>query len=956
MPATTLLVQAPLERLRYLRELQKRAAKIKSGVARYYNDPAGFASDCIDWGSDGLTEYQQEIIGSLPTCKRISVRGPHGLGKGTIASVVLLWFALTRDAAGVDWKAPTTAGSWHQLTQYLWPEIHKWAGRIRWDKVRDGRPFSRANELQNLNLRLAHGAAFAGASANAALIEGAHADSLLFIFDEAKVIPAATFDACEGALGGQGEAFALSLSTPGSPSGRFYDIQTHKPGYEDWHPVHVTLERAIAAGRIDGEWAEQRARQWGEQSAIYQNRVLGEFCAEDEDSVIPLAWAEAAVARWHAWDDAGRPDTGAAFLPRTVGVDVARSGQDRTVLALRCGPVITELRRSVREDTMQTTGRVKGILDADPSCTAVVDVIGIGSGVVDRLREMGARVLAFNASRGTKLKDSTREFGMANCLTGDARVMPIGSLRRIYRSRYEGPLFRVETASGDDFTATANHKVLTPLGWVAVKELRAGDKLCDSLRRDTSAADRLAEPEIDDMPPALSQVYRAAHRLFGAERVQSHAVNFHGDRPASEVDVVTINRDLLAVNPSTRQHAQDLNLVRLLMGTARLERESAPPPALRTGRPEARVGSPFPGDRMPGRAFPALLQRDLVMEEVIRLPDRAELAAALRHGARHGAVVHAVGGAQRIQGLPREVPLDGGVLVKVDARQHSHRAFLVARHDVVFRENAAHDVTVNPEALAQRVHGFPGQVPRGELRAVKLLDRGEPESLKSPARDYAALGENGLNPGMPGMETLLKGVDRLPGQVPLNEVIRVERRENASSHEAPFVYTLETSTGIYRTFSVLHKNCRSAAWWTLRSALDPSGDPDICLPDDEMLLGDLSAPHWAVTSSGRIQVESKDEIRKRLGRSTDDGDAVVQAYVPHLADHVANARPWAGAVELGTFGQTEDAAMRRRRHVPGSPDALQAPEDAPWDLDGFGPQDDEQAREGGRRGNVRAWR
>src|ERR1039458_7715651 len=69
---------------------------------------------------------------------------------------------------------------------------------------------------------------------------------------------------------------------------------------------------------------------------------------------------------------------------------------------------------SVREDTMQTTGRVKGILDADPSCTAVVDVIGIGSGVVDRLREMGARVLAFNASRGTKLKDSTREFGMAN--------------------------------------------------------------------------------------------------------------------------------------------------------------------------------------------------------------------------------------------------------------------------------------------------------------------------------------------------------------------------------------------------------------------------------------------------------------------------------------------------------------------------------------------------------------
>jgi len=567
LPATTPRVEAPLERLRYLRELQKRAAQIKRGVARYYDDPAGFAHDCIDWGGDGLADYQQEIIGDLPSRKRISVRGPHGLGKGTIASVVLLWFALTRDAAGVDWKVPTTAGSWHQLTQYLWPEIHKWAGRIRWDKVRDGRPFSRANELQNLNLRLAHGAAFAGASANAALIEGAHADSLLFIFDEAKVIPAATFDACEGALGGQGEAFALSLSTPGAPSGRFYDIQARKPGYEDWHPVHVTLERAIAAGRIDGEWAEQRARQWGEQSAIYQNRVLGEFYASDEDSVIPLSWAEAAVARWHAWNDAGRPDSGRDFLPRTVGVDVARTGEDRTVYALRCGPVITELRRSVKEDTMVTTGRTKGILDADPSCTAVVDVIGIGSGVVDRLREQGARVLAFNASRASHALDSTREF---------------------------------------------------------------------------------------------------------------HFVNR-----------------------------------------------------------------------------------------------------------------------------------------------------------------------------------------------------------------------------------------------------------------------------------------RSEAWWTLRTALDPSGDPDYCLPDDEMLLGDLSAPHWSVTSSGKIQVESKDDIRKRLGRSPDDGDAVVMAYVPHLADHVANARPWAGAIDLTAIGETDDSRMRRRLRGDrgGAYGDGQTPEDAPWDLDGFGPQDDDQAHpEHGRRGNVRSWR
>jgi hypothetical protein len=408
----TPIVQAPSEKLQRLRELQARAARIKGGVAKYYNDPVGFAADCIDWHDDGLTGYQQEIIGDLPSRKRISVRGPHGLGKGCTASVTVLWFALTRDAAGVDWKIPTTAGSWHQLTQYLWPEIRKWAGRLRWDKVRDGRPFTR-NELQNLNLRLAHGHAFAGASANPGLIEGAHADSLLFIYDESKMIPAMTFDACEGAFSGTGEALALSLSTPGPPQGRFYDIQSRRPGYEDWHARHVTLDEALAAGRISPDWAAQRARQWGTESSIYVNRVLGEFHAGDEDSVIPLAWAEAAVERWLEWDLAGRPGTELDY-PRTVGVDVARFGQDRTVLAVRNGHVLTELRRSVKEDTMATTGRVKGVLDADPARTAIVDVIGIGAGVVDRLREMGCKVQAFNASAGTDRLDVTGEFSYSN--------------------------------------------------------------------------------------------------------------------------------------------------------------------------------------------------------------------------------------------------------------------------------------------------------------------------------------------------------------------------------------------------------------------------------------------------------------------------------------------------------------------------------------------------------------
>jgi hypothetical protein len=75
-------------------------------------------------------------------------------------------------------------------------------------------------------------------------------------------------------------------------------------------------------------------------------------------------------------------------------------------------------------------------------------------------------------------------------------------------------------------------------------------------------------------------------------------------------------------------------------------------------------------------------------------------------------------------------------------------------------------------------------------------------------------------------------------------------------------------------------NRRSAAWWTLRELLDPVTETELAIPPDELLAGDLVSPTWRTTSAGRIQVEGKDGIRKRLGRSTDHGDAVVQAFAP----------------------------------------------------------------------------
>lgn len=213
---------------------------------KYRADRVAFAHDCVEWsGNEQPTPYQDEIFGALDIHRRVAVRGPHGIGKTAIAALAVLHFALTRDFE--DWKCATTASAWRQLSKFLWPEIHKWARRLKWDKILR-QPFTQS-ELLTLNLRLTSGEAFAVASASHEMIEGAHADTLLYVFDEAKAISNEIFDAAEGAFS-NGECFALAISTPGEPSGRFYDIHRRKPGLEGWWVRHVTLDEAIAAGRI----------------------------------------------------------------------------------------------------------------------------------------------------------------------------------------------------------------------------------------------------------------------------------------------------------------------------------------------------------------------------------------------------------------------------------------------------------------------------------------------------------------------------------------------------------------------------------------------------------------------------------------------------------------------------------------------------------------------------------
>jgi hypothetical protein len=72
-------------------------------------------------------------------------------------------------------------------------------------------------------------------------------------------------------------------------------------------------------------------------------------------------------------------------------------------------------------------------------------------------------------------------------------------------------------------------------------------------------------------------------------------------------------------------------------------------------------------------------------------------------------------------------------------------------------------------------------------------------------------------------------------------------------------------------------NVRSASYWRLREALDPTSGEDIALPDIREVRTDLCAPRYAIVG-GKIKVEPKDDIKKRIGRSPDDGDALVMTW------------------------------------------------------------------------------
>jgi hypothetical protein len=148
---------------------------------------------------------------------------------------------------------------------------------------------------------------------------------------------------------------------------------------DDYRAMLMALPEPLRSQLLNGDWTA------GMVTDAYQ--------------VIPAAWVKAAVDRWHAWQASGCE----IAAPLVLGVDVGRGG-DFSVLAYRYGDVLARLERHNVRDTMTIAGHAALALQGGGR--AVVDVVGIGAGVVDRLVEQNFEISEFSAGSKTSVTDS----------------------------------------------------------------------------------------------------------------------------------------------------------------------------------------------------------------------------------------------------------------------------------------------------------------------------------------------------------------------------------------------------------------------------------------------------------------------------------------------------------------------------------------------------------------------
>lgn len=428
-----------------------------------------FTSDPHGWVVKKLEEFlwakQQDIVASVRDNRYTAVPSCHDAGKSFTAARIAAWWidAHPPGEAFVVSTAPTSA----QVGAILWREI----GKAHKKANLPGTITTAGYPMWKLEGEIV-GYGRKPAEYSDAAFQGIHARYVLVIIDEASGVSESLFTAVDALVTNE-YARVLAIGNPDDPTSHFASIcrpdsgwnviridGLRTPNFTKDRVENLVCSQCRAIGRestlirdlFDAEglayteevvpddlrpmllsplWVEERLHRWvgrtteaksiaqqAAASSLFTAKVRGIFPTSGSEGVIPLGWVELAMARWRDWSSARERTLAGAT---TLGVDVAGSGTDESCIATRTGFITHKLEKYPQLDTMEVSAAVSAKLRpyaiGDPddpkgwTARAVLDVIGIGQGVYDRLRELDYPVEPFVASgSATGLHDRSGEF------------------------------------------------------------------------------------------------------------------------------------------------------------------------------------------------------------------------------------------------------------------------------------------------------------------------------------------------------------------------------------------------------------------------------------------------------------------------------------------------------------------------------------------------------------------
>ncbi len=423
-------------------------------IASFSHDPLGFVLYAFPWGkkelegNDGPRAWQKDILNIIgkhlrnPKTRhdalRIAVASGKGIGKTALIAMLANWGMSTCE----DCRIVAFANTGPQLATKTSPEVQRWfrlAINRFWWVVTATAVFSKLTDriktwrMDFLTWSLENPEAAAGLHNRGRRI--------IVIVDEASAIPKPIWDVIEGFLTDEEtEMIVLAFGNPTENTGEFREFFGRKK--------HRWVTRQIDARTVEGTNKEQIAK-WiedeGEDSDFIRIWVKGEFPRFGSFQFI----SSESVEKCRKYKASGYES-----LPKIMSVDVARFGDDQTVISIRQGRKWRVLEKQRGWDTFQTTSKVIEWIGMEQPDAIVVDGDGLGAGVVDNLnhRGFGGKVHEFH---GAESADDPNKYA-------NRRAEVWGKMRDALKAGMEIPddPELADQLTGIRYSYTADQKIL----------------------------------------------------------------------------------------------------------------------------------------------------------------------------------------------------------------------------------------------------------------------------------------------------------------------------------------------------------------------------------------------------------------------------------------------------------------------------------------------------------------